>query len=63
MRNRCQGQYLDPDEVTGGPTEQHDEELQDLYSYFSPNITTAIKLGGISWVGHVKCMGKAGFWW
>jgi hypothetical protein len=57
----CQGQYLDPDEERVGPTEQHDKELHDLY--FSPNITTVIKLRGIRWVGHVKRVGKAGFWW
>jgi len=52
---------LDPDEVIRGRTEKHDGEVHDLN--FLPNITTVIKLRGISWVGHVTRMGKAGFWW
>jgi hypothetical protein len=40
----------------------HNEELHDLYC--SPNIFRVIKSRGISWAGHVACMGeRRGFWW
>jgi len=42
------------DEVTTEWRKLYNEELNDLYS--SPNIVWVIKLGRMSWVGHVACM-------
>jgi hypothetical protein len=54
-------------EVTGGWTKLHNEELRNLYS--SPSIITRrmIKSRRMRWVGHVACIGArgmyTGFWW
>jgi len=39
-----------------GSTEDHNEELNDLYS--SPNIVRVIKSRRIRWAGHVARMGE-----
>jgi hypothetical protein len=44
------------DEVTGGWTKLHNEELHGLYS--SPSIARVIKARRMRWVGHVACMGE-----
>ena len=46
------------DEVTGEWRNLHNEELNDPYSYCSPNIVRVIKLRRMRWVGHVARMGK-----
>jgi hypothetical protein len=43
------------DEVTGGWTKLHNEELHGLYS--SPSIVRVIKARRIRWAGHVVCRG------
>jgi hypothetical protein len=43
-------------EVRGGWTKLHNEELHNLY--FSPNIIRMIKSRRIRWTGHVARMGK-----
>jgi hypothetical protein len=44
------------DEVTGGWSKLHNEELRDLYS--SPSIIRMIKLRKIRWAGHVALVGE-----
>jgi hypothetical protein len=44
------------DEVTGGWTKSHNEELHILYS--SPNIIRQIKSRRMRWAGHVARMGE-----
>jgi hypothetical protein len=44
------------DEVTGGCTKLHNEELHNLYS--SPNTIRTIKLRRMRWAGHVARMGE-----
>ena len=46
------------DEVTGEWRKLHNEELDDLYSYCSPNILRVIKSRRIRWAGHVARMGE-----
>jgi hypothetical protein len=53
------------DEVIGGWTKLHNEELHNLYC--SPSIIRMIKLRRVRWAGHVAHMGRrgmhTGFWW
>jgi hypothetical protein len=53
------------DEVTGGWSELHNEELHNLYS--SPSIIRMIKSRSIRRAGHVARMGRRGmhigYWW
>jgi hypothetical protein len=42
------------DEVTGGWSKLHNEELHGLHS--SSNVTRMIKARGIKWSGHVACI-------
>jgi hypothetical protein len=44
------------DEVTGGCTKVHNEELRDFYS--SPSIIRIINSRRMRWAGHVARMGK-----
>jgi hypothetical protein len=44
------------DEVTGGLTKLHNEELRDLYS--SPSIIRILKTRRMRWAGHVARMGE-----
>jgi hypothetical protein len=44
------------DEVTGGCSKLHNEELRDLYS--SPSIITITKSSRMRWAGHVARMGE-----
>jgi hypothetical protein len=44
------------DEVTGGSSKLHNEELRDLYS--SPSIIRIIKSRRMRWAGHVARMGE-----
>jgi hypothetical protein len=44
------------DEVTGGWSKMHNEELHGLYS--SPNIVRVIKARRMRWAGHVVSMGQ-----
>jgi hypothetical protein len=44
------------DEVTGGWSKLHNEELRDLYS--SPSIIRIIKSRKMRWAGHVARMGE-----
>jgi hypothetical protein len=44
------------DEVTGGWTKLHNEELHNLYS--SPNIIRMSKSRRMRWAGHVARMGE-----
>jgi hypothetical protein len=56
---------LKRDEVTGGWSKLHNEELHNLY--FSPNIIRGVKSKRMRWAGHVERMGRrgiyVGFWW
>jgi hypothetical protein len=56
---------LKRDEVTGGWTKLHNEDLGNLYS--SPNTIRTIKSSRIKWAGHVVQMGRrgkhTGYWW
>jgi hypothetical protein len=47
-------------EVTGEWRQLHNEELRDLYSYFSPSIIRIMKLRKMGWAGHVARMGRRG---
>jgi hypothetical protein len=44
------------DEVTGGWSDTHDEELHNFYS--SPNLIRTIKSRRMRWVGYVEKMGE-----
>jgi hypothetical protein len=46
------------DEVTGGWSKLHDEELHNLYS--SPSIIRMIKSRRMRWAGHIAQMGEKG---
>jgi hypothetical protein len=53
------------DEVTGGWTKLHNEELHNLYP--SPSIISIIKSRRMRWAGHIAQMRRRGmpigFWW
>jgi hypothetical protein len=57
--NRVLRRIFEPkrDEVTGGWTKLHNEELHNLYP--SPNIIRMIKSRRIRWAGHVARMAEA----
>jgi hypothetical protein len=58
LKNRVLRRIFQPkrDEVTGGWTKLHNEELHGLYS--SPSIVRVIKARRMIWAGHVACMGE-----
>jgi hypothetical protein len=60
FENRMLGRIYGPkrDEVTGGRRKLHNEELRNLYSYYSPRIVRMIKSRKIRWAGHVARVGK-----
>jgi hypothetical protein len=53
------------DEVTGGWTKLHNEELRNLYS--SPSINRMIKSRRMGWAANVARIGRRGmligYWW
>jgi hypothetical protein len=55
MLKKISGLYRE--EVIGGCTKVHNEELQDLYS--SPDIIRVIKCRRMTWVGHVVHIGES----
>ena len=60
FENRVLRKVLGPkrDEVTGEWRKLHNEELNDLYVYFLPNIVRVVKSRRMRWAGHVACMGE-----
>jgi hypothetical protein len=59
LRTECWGKYLDRDEVIGGWSKLHNEELRNLYC--SPSIIRIIKSRRIRWAGHLARMGAKDF--
>jgi hypothetical protein len=57
FENRALRRIFGPkrDEVTGGWSKLHNEELHGLYSI--PSIIRVIKARRMIWAGHVACMG------